>query len=185
MQGILLENAMMLCYNETQLNSFMIWKGDFNLRSFMRGAFIAVLVCSAICFAMSSCGKNGDNVSDSDMNIISSHAEQKELTELETLVQEDQFQEQVKALSQTYEAKGLRLEVVAEGNSVVYKCIYTVAVDGSKSKEELSEHLESKAFETSIDSVLRSFKAQVPQTDSVIVRYYDMNGNIIASKEYK
>ena len=58
-------------------------------------------------------------------------------------------------------------------------------VDETKSKEELTEHLESKAFETSIDSVLRSFKAQVPQTHSVIVRYIDINGNIIASKEYK
>ena len=155
------------------------------MRRAFRSAVIAALLCSALCFGMTSCDKNGEDVSSSDLNIVSSQVEEKKLTELEALVQEDQFQEQVKALSQTYESKGMRLEVVAEGNSIVYKCIYTVSLDETKSKEELSEHLESKAFETSIDSVLRSFKAQVPQTNSVIVRYYDMNGNIIASKEYK
>ncbi|MBQ9901235.1 MAG: DUF4854 domain-containing protein [Clostridia bacterium] len=155
------------------------------MKSVLRSALLTALLCLALCLGMASCDKKNNSVSASDLNIISSHVEEKELTELEALVQEDQFQEQVKALSQTYEAKGLRLEVAAEGNSIVYKCIYTVSIDESKSKEELSEHLESKAFETSIDSVLRSFKAQVPQTSSVIVRYYDMNGNIIASKEYK
>ena len=79
----------------------------------------------------------------------------------------------------------MKLEVNAEGDYIVYKCMYTVKVDETRSKEELTEHLESKAFETSIDSVLRSFKVQVPQTHSVIVRYIDINGNIIASKEYK
>lgn len=155
------------------------------MRRAFRSAVIAALLCSALCFGMTSCDKNGEDVSSSDLNIVSSQVEEKKLTELEALVQEDQFQEQVKALSQTYESKGMRLEVVAEGNSIVYKCIYTVSVDETKSREELAEHLESKAFETSIDSVLRSFKAQVPQTSSVIVRYYDMSGNIIASKEYK
>lgn len=155
------------------------------MRSALKGVVIAALLCSAVCLGMTSCDKDTDKVSSSDLNVVSSQVEEKHLTELEELVQEDQFQEQVKALSQTYESKGMRLEVVAEGNSIVYKCIYTVSVDETKSREELSEHLESKAFETSIDSVLRSFKAQVPQTDSVIVRYYDMNGNIIASKEYK
>lgn len=145
---------------------------------------ISLLTCAVICVGMASCDKNNASVSPSDLN-VSSSAEKHELSELETLVQEDGFQDQVKALSQTYESKGMKLEVTAEDDSVVYNCIYTVKVDEAKSKEELSEHLESKAFETSIDSVLRSFKAQVPQTRSIIVRYIDINGNIIASKEFK
>lgn len=146
--------------------------------------FIAALLCAALCFGMAACGQDADTASDST-KIVSSVDEDANLTELEKLVKEDQFQEQVKALSETYEPKGMKLEVVAEGDTVVYKCIYTVQIDTEKSQEELTEHLESKAFETSIDSVLRSFKAQVPQTRAVVVRYIDMNGNIIASKEYK
>lgn len=146
---------------------------------------ISSLLCAVICVGAASCDSKGESVSPSDLGTVSSEATQEKLSELETLVQDDEFQEQVKALSQTYESKGMKLEVTAEGDSIVYKCMYTVKVDETKSKEELTEHLESKAFETSIDSVLRSFKAQVPQTHSVIVRYIDINGNIIASKEYK
>lgn len=147
--------------------------------------FISSLLCALICIGAASCNSKGNNVSPSDLNNVSSEVKQEKLGELEALIQDDQFQEQVKALSQTYESKGMKLEVTAEDDSVVYKCIYTVKVDETKSKEELTEHLESKEFETSIDSVLRSFKAQVPQTRSIIVRYIDTNGNIIASKEYK
>ena len=155
------------------------------MRKAIKAIIITALLCAAVCVGFSSCEKGGEDVSQSDISSVSSEAEETRLTELETLVNEDQFQEQVKVLSQTYESKGLRLEVTAEGDSVVYKCIYTVAVDASKSREELAEHLESKEFGASIDSVLHSFKAQVPQTHSVIVRYIDINGNILASKEYQ
>lgn len=158
-------------------------------RFFMKSGFTrgiaAILLCAALCAGVTACDDDDEVVSPTDIGAVSSQTEEKQLSELETLVQEDEFQEQVKALSQTYESKGIKLEVVAEGDSVVYKCIYTVKIDQTKSKEELSEHLESKAFETSIESVLRSFKAQVPQTRSVIVRYIDIDGNIVASKEYK
>ncbi len=160
-------------------------RGTYILKSVFVRKFIMFLLCAGLCLSIASCGNNGNSVSSDAAETVSSQSGEKTLTELEKLVQEDEFQDQVKALSQTYESKGMKLEVGAEGNSVVYKCIYTVAVDAARSKEELAEHLESKAFETSIDSVLRSFKAQVPQTHSVIVRYIDMNGNIIASKEYK
>ena len=146
---------------------------------------VSALLCASLCFSLASCGVNADDTIATASNTTSSQTENKPLTELEKLVQEDEFQEQVKALSQTYEAKGIKLEVSSENDSVVYKCIYTVSIDESKDKEELMEHLESKSFETSIESVLRSFKAQVPQTRSVIVRYIDMNGNVVASKEYK
>ncbi len=146
---------------------------------------VSALLCASFCLSLAACGINTDDTTAAVSSTTSSQVESKQLTELEKLVQEDEFQEQVKALSETYEAKGIKLEVVAEGDSVVYKCIYTVSIDESKDKEELTEHLESKSFETSIESVLRSFKAQVPQTRSVIVRYIDMNGNVVASKEYK
>lgn len=156
------------------------------MRSDLVKRLVAVVLCAGLCLCFSACGaKDNNTVSSASVNDVSSNAGEEPQTQLERLVQEEDFQAQVKALSQTYESKGMRLEVVAENDSVVYRCIYTVAVDASKSKEELAEHLESKAFETSISSVLRSFKAQVPQTHSVIVRYIDMDGNIIASKEYK
>lgn len=155
------------------------------MRSGLAKKLALALLCVVICIASASCGKKGSAVSPKDLNNVSSEETQKNLSELETLVQDDDFQEQVKALSQTYESKGMKLEVTVEGDSVVYNCVYTVKIDEKTSREELEEHLESKAFETSIDSVLRSFKAQVPQTRSVIVRYKDMDGSIIASKEYK
>ncbi len=144
---------------------------------------LAAALCLILCWAMASCEVSGDD--EEDVEGVSSQTEERAPTELETLVQDEVFQKQVKALSETYEAKGMRIEVTAEGDSVVYKIIYTVNIDEKKDKQELEEHLESKAFRTSIDSVLRSFKAQVPQTHSVIVRYIDVNGNTIASKEYK
>lgn len=155
------------------------------LRLKFNKALVSVLLCAALCVVMAACGSDGEETASGAQDNVSSQAENENLTELEKLVQEDQFQEQVKALSETYEAKGIKLEVVAEGDTVVYKCIYTVQIDAEKSKDELAEHLESKSFETSIDSVLRSFKAQVPQTRAIVVRYIDMNGSIIASREYK
>ena len=192
-------------YNSTAIKYFVKWVLQFKLYNdiivvantnesergtvIMKSGFAKILIssmlCAVICVGAASCDSKDASVSPSDLNGVSSSASQEKLSELEALVQDDEFQEQVRALSQTYESKGMTLEVVAEGDSVVYKCIYTVNVDAAKSREELTEHLESKAFETSIDSVLRSFKAQVPQTRSVIVRYIDTNGNIIASKEYK
>lgn len=158
---------------------------NFKLKKRILSVLLCVGLCAGLCLGMTACGNSGETAADTSSQAVSSGTEDAAPSELEKLIQEDQFQEQVKALSQTYEDKGMKLEVVAEGDAVVYRCIYTVAIDNAKSKEELSEHLESKAFETSIDSVLRSFRIQVPQTRSVIVRYIDMNGNIIASKEYK
>ena len=144
---------------------------------------LAAALCIMICLGMASCKINDEDDEDSEQ--VSSQTEENEPSQLELLVQDEIFQEQVKALSETYEAKGMRIEVTAEGDSVVYKIMYTVNIDESKDKQELVEHLESKSFKTSIESVLHSFQAQVPQTRSVIVRYIDVNGNTIASKEYK
>lgn len=153
-----------------------------NLSKYIK-MLLAGALCVLLCAGVSACGKSEDK-QDEEQEVSSETVEQN-LTELEALVQDELFQEQVAALSQTYEDDGLKVEVTAEGDSVVYKIIYTVAIDESKDKQALIDHLESKDFKTSIESVLRSFKVQVPQTRSVIVRYIDVNGNIIASKEYK
>ncbi len=151
----------------------------------MTKILVSVLLCAVLCLAVTACGDSGEKASTDVEKVSASDTEKKTMTELEAKVQDEEFQEQVKVLSESYESKGIKLDVTAEGDSVVYKCMFTVEIDADKSKEELTEHLESKAFKTSIDSVLRSFKAQVPQTRSVIVRYIDINGNVIASKEYK
>ena len=152
----------------------------------MAKILVSALLCAGICMGIGSCENKDDIISASDLKNVSSQTEEKALSELETLVQDDSFQDQVKALSQTYESKGMKLEVVAEGDSVVYNCIYIVKVDEKKSKEELAEHLESKAFETSINSVLRSFKAQVPQTRTLYRRqrrYHCVKGIQIKQKQ--
>lgn len=148
-------------------------------------ALLCAVFCAGLCVAMTACENNADDTSSQPSAVSASDRENNTLTELEIKVQEEEFQQQVQALSESYEEKGIKLEVTAEGDSIVYKCMFTVDLNDTKSKEELAEHLESKEFKTSIDSVLRSFKAQVPQTRSVIVRYIDVNGNVIASKEYK
>ena len=66
---------------------------------------ISSLLCAVICVGAASCDSKGDSVSPSDLGTVSSEATQEKLSELETLVQDDEFQEQVKALSQTYESK--------------------------------------------------------------------------------
>ena len=143
---------------------------------------LAGALCMLLCLGLTACsGTDGEG----DEEEVSSQAIERVPTELESLVKDELFQEQVAALSETYEEQGMKVEVTAEGDSIVYRIIYTVNIDEDKDKQELIDHLESKDFKTSIESVLRSFRAQVPQTHSVIVRYIDVNGNIIASKEYK
>lgn len=140
---------------------------------------------AALCIMTASCSWKNKGKDEGVSSEVSSQQTEQQMTELEALMADEEFQEQVDLLSKTYEQKGMRLEISAEGNTVVYKCIFTVPLDEKTTKESLEEHLKSKEFATSIESVLRSFKLQVPTTYSVIVRYIDVDGNIIASREYK
>lgn len=145
---------------------------------------IPCLLALSICLTLAACGKD-ENVTSSEAPEVSSAVPVSTETELEALVKEDTFREQVLSLSASYEDKGMKIDVFAEGKKVVYTCTYTVDIDVDKAKQELAEYLDGKTMTSQFESTLKSFRNQVPETEALVVRYIDKSGNIIVSKEYQ
>ncbi len=150
---------------------------------------VGLVVALAMTLTVSSCSAAApaNNASNSDMPVSSvESAEVLTETALEAQVKEDTFQEQVKTLSESYEAQGMKLDITAEGNTLVYTCTYTVdGVDIEEARTALKNYLDSDTMTKSIEEVLESIRKSVPETESVKVVYVDNDGQEIASKEYK
>ena len=93
-------------------------------------------------------------------------------------------QEEIDQITADLEGSGMELKVVARGNSLAF--IYQFQIDlGDTSllKDALEESLESMS--DLFNTMLSSLKQSVPNAESIIVEYLDMDGNLIASREFK
>ena len=163
-------------------------KEVFAMTRFKKLSALAAALCLAV--ALTSCGamQKKDAATDAEDNVSSSAVDQtaQEATPLETMVASEDFQAQVQSQSQSYEEQGIRLDITAERNTLVYTCTYTV--DGAvtdEAKVNLASYLESDAMVQSIQEVLDYVKKTVPETESVRVVYRDKDGTEICSKEYR
>ena len=94
------------------------------------------------------------------------------------------IQGQIDQMAASVESSSMGLDVVARGNSLVYIYQYNIDLgDTSLIKGSLESALDSMS--DVFTSVLDSLRLVVPDAESVIVEYLDMEGNIIASKEFK
>ena len=147
---------------------------------------LAIAGALAISLSLASCDllkKGGDTTSSEPAAVSSQEPEQ---TQLEKLVSDDTFQQQVQSMSASYEAQGIKMTVTAEGNSLIYTCTYTKDIeDKDAAKEKLQQYLDGSTMTASFQSILKSVQVSVPEAESVVVKYLDKDGELLVSKEYK
>ena len=175
------------------------------MREYLEGDFMKKILAFALClvlgFSLVACGnEETPNTDNSDTSNVATEAlDTTELTEdtqpseseetaASTNSNMDAFiasiQGQIDQMAGSVESSGMGLDVVARGNSLVYIYQYNIDLgDTSLIKGSLESALDSMS--DVFTSVLDSLRLVVPDAESVIVEYLDMEGNIIASKEFK
>ena len=136
-----------------------------------------------------SCGSAASDSSQTDTapeSVSSAESLEPAETALETLTKSDDFRQQVSTLSESYEAQGMKLTITAEGNTLIYTCTYTVeGVATDEVKAGLADHLASEEMTASMLEILHEMQQTYPETESVRVRYVDMDGTELITKEYR
>lgn len=125
---------------------------------------VAVLaLCLAMCLSLAACGGDDGPTLESYLASIQS-----------------QLDAQIKA----YESQGMKMEVKADGNKLVYRYQYTIDIGMSipDAKAILDAGLDGQ--DATFAGVLASLKTEVPSAKAVVVEYVDMNGTLITSREW-
>lgn len=146
-----------------------------------------LLMCVVVCLGLIAC--NTEQADDSDRDDeVSAVATQTNDVESTSSVSLEQFiqlvQPQLESMKDTLEESGLKIEVVARGNSLVYSYQYTIDLDDlSAVRAALEESMD--AVSSTFENVLDQLQSAVPDAESVIVEYLSKDGQLIYSKEYK
>mgnify|MGYP002529432244 CR=1 FL=1 len=128
------------------------------------------VLCLSLCLSMAACG--GKKESSSDGNS----------TALEEYISESQSQ--IDEMSSALEGQGMDLSVEVRGNSLAYVYQFTTDVGDTETiKSGLEQSM--SAMEETFNTLLSQVKEEVSETESMIVEYLDMDGNVIYSKEFK
>lgn len=94
------------------------------------------------------------------------------------------LQEQINQQQDELRENGMELEVLAEGSSLVYRYRYITDVgEFSDAKVAQEEFLDAVA-DTFIQS-FTSIQIVVPEAESLVVEYWTMDGQLLASREFK
>ena len=126
-------------------------------------AVAAFMLCIAMCLSLAACGQK---------------------MTLEAFVASEAMQNEMKTLKESMDdSMDIRLE--ARENSLTYVFQYKedTGMDNATLAEALASSLDG--MEATFTSILNSLKMAVPDAESVIVEYQDMNGEVITSKEFK
>lgn len=89
--------------------------------------------------------------------------------------------EEVKASMQQ---EGMSTDVYARGNSMVFSFRLTIDIGDTSELEVYLEQYFSQ-LEPAFISILDEMRLEIPSAESIILEYLDINGNTIASKEFK
>ena len=105
--------------------------------------------------------------------------------ELEALV--DTLRPSLQVTIQQYAQQGINLSVYVDGYSLVYSCQYTVALgDRNKVAQNLQNDLESAEKVQLYTNLCKTLKnSGAPLTQSVRCEFFDVNGKLLASKDYR
>ena len=97
-------------------------------------------------------------------------------------VKSDETQKVINETVSTLDGTGMSFEMLAEGDKVVYQYKYEVEVaDGAKELLESGVDAQADVFVEAANELKELVKADKP---ALVVRYVDMNGNEIYSKEF-
>ncbi|MDE6149458.1 MAG: DUF4854 domain-containing protein [Ruminococcus sp.] len=152
---------------------------------------LAVLSCLTICLSFAACGTKDDSSAEkveSKASVESSVEESEVSTDVSEgkTIQDfiDENKETFDVLKDALKDSGMEMDILARENSLVYTYKYTTDVGDTETvKAALDQGLESQ--KDTFVQVLDSLKLAVPTTESVIVEYLDMDGNVITSGEFK
>lgn len=175
------------------------------MREYLEGDFMKKILAFALClvlsFSLLACGNeetpNTENSGTSEAETEASDttkstedtepSESEETADSAAMTMEAfiaSIQGQMDQMAAGLESMGMNLDVVARGNSLAYVYQYTIDVgDTSLVKDSLERSLDSMS--DTFTYILDSLKLAVPDAESVIVEYLDMEGNVIVSKEFK
>lgn len=162
----------------------------------------AMLLCAVLALTAAACTKNEtassavntssasedvsstgeETSSDADVSSTEDASSQDETYSMEEFVALSK--DSIDAMKESFASQGLVIDVVAEGNSLVYRYQYSTAVgDTAAVKAALEDAIVEQ--DSVFEGVLTSVKSLVPDAESVIVEYLDADGSEIFSKEYK
>lgn len=146
---------------------------------------LALVLVLVLCFSFAACTieEEPDVASNSAVESTSSAV-------TSTVKNNEKLENLIKAQDATLDATResykdvMTIDLEARGNSVVYK--YTYIVDTGDT-DVLKVSLDSgiKQQEETFKNSLTLMRAGVPEIESMIVEYYDMNKKLIASYEFK
>ena len=127
-------------------------------------------------------GEPADSSQTGDEPPAASSAASNEGMTLEEYIEANQ--ETFGQLTESMAASGMNIQILAKGNSLVYRYRYTSDVGtAAQLKPVLDEALESmrSVFENSLEAV----RLAVPSAESLVVEYLSQDGEVITSQEYK
>lgn len=128
---------------------------------------IAIALVMTLMLAMTACGGNKDAA-------------------LEKYFQTDQMQEMVQEAKDSVEGSGMSIEILAEGNTLIYE--YTFEEDSFDDsmldavKEQLVSGLESTA--STFEGIASDLNDELKVENSTVVVRYLYNGETLAESEY-
>ena len=128
---------------------------------------IAIALVMTLMLAMTACGGNKDAA-------------------LEKYFQTDEMQEMVQEAKDSVEGSGMSIEILAEGNTLIYE--YTFEEDSFDDsmldavKEQLVSGLESTA--TTFEGIASDLNDELKVENSTVVVRYLYNGETLAESEY-
>ena len=128
---------------------------------------IAIALVMTLMLAMTACGGNKDAA-------------------LEKYFQTDEMQEMVQEAKDSVEGSGMSIEILAEGNTLIYE--YTFEEDSFDDsmldavKEQLVSGLESTA--STFEGIASDLNDELKVENSTVVVRYLYNGETLAEREY-
>ena len=91
--------------------------------------------------------------------------------------------DEITGINESLESQGMTVEVVGEGNKLIYNYYYTELVNQEGLGEALEEGLTAEA-DTFSDVAASISEAVDVENPVVVVRYIDANGEVIHSQEF-
>lgn len=108
----------------------------------------------------------------------------KEFSSVQEYLESDDVQAQVQQFIASVDGSGMKMDITAEGDSLVYTCTFETQIDVT---EEIKDYFEN-AYETqqdTMDDMLEQMGELISvKNPSVIFRYLNADGTEISSHEY-
>ncbi len=96
----------------------------------------------------------------------------------------DKNRDMIEELKASVQQEDMSTDIYASGNSMVFSFRLTIDIGDTSELEVYLEQYFSQ-LEPAFISILDEMRLEIPSAESIILEYLDINGNTIASKEFK